>query len=153
MKQVKTRKRSKRKTRRRNIYATANYLIRELKKDGIVIQRYNSKTSNSIYLKLDYGVLHTIRISDHHGKKHLNYKYNLLTSCSHPTSITNKTSFGEVKQHYFPLREKKLVVDIIQKTRREKIQLYGEKNYQTFMELKIAENYAKTGFWLHGEIV
>ena len=44
---------------------------------GFIVQRYDSVTTNSIYLKLDYGMCNSIRISDHKGKKHLSYMYNL----------------------------------------------------------------------------
>ena len=40
---------------------------------GFIVQRYDSVTTNSIYLKLDYGMCNSIRISDHKGKKHLSY--------------------------------------------------------------------------------
>lgn len=70
-----------------------NYLIKEFKKEGIIIQKYQSKTSLSVYLKLDYGVLNSIRISDHKGEKYLNYRYNVLTICPEPISKINKTPY------------------------------------------------------------
>lgn len=144
---------SRREIKREQIYTTANYLINELKKEGITIQRYDSKSSNSVYLKLDYGVLNSIRISDHKGKKHLNYKYNLLTICPYPISTNNKTSYGEVIRHYAPLNEKEKMIELILKDRYLKVDSYGESNYRSFMDIKIAENYMKTGFWQQGKIV
>ncbi len=58
----------------------AKILIKRLKESGIHILYYRSMSSDSHYLKLDGGVAHSVRISDHHSlKKHLIYKYNLIT--------------------------------------------------------------------------
>ena len=38
---------------------------------GIVIQRYDAYSTDSVYLKLDYGVCNSIRISNHNGKRYL----------------------------------------------------------------------------------
>ena len=55
----------------------ATYIENKLLEQGFIIHRYDSYTTNSIYLKLDYGVMNSIRISDHKGKQHLSYKYNI----------------------------------------------------------------------------
>ena len=43
----------------------ADYIQSKLLEYGFKIQRYNAYSTNSIYLKLDYGVCNSIRISDH----------------------------------------------------------------------------------------
>lgn len=144
---------SKRNRRRKEILDVANYLIQKLKHHGVIIQRYDSKSSNSVYLKLDYGVLNSIRISDHKGKDRLKYKYNALSICPSPVSMKDKTDYGEVIRYYFPLKEKKLLLNQILKDRNMKIDMYGVHNYEIYKELKVAENYAKTGFWQQGRIV
>lgn len=53
--------------------------------------------------------------------------------------------------YFIPLKDKQLLIDMIRENRRELLS-YGKENYQTFMNIKIAENYAKTGFWQCGEI-
>lgn len=58
----------------------AELLIDELmnKCPDIIIHYYHSYTSNSIYLKLDYGTASSIRISDHDKSDNgYNYKYEL----------------------------------------------------------------------------
>ena len=55
----------------------AQYLENKLLEQGFIIHRYDSYSTNSIYLKLDYGVMNSIRISDHKGKQYLSYKYNI----------------------------------------------------------------------------
>ena len=50
------------------INSLADYIANRLISEGFIVQRYNAYTTNSIYLKLDYGVCNSIRISDHPGK-------------------------------------------------------------------------------------
>jgi hypothetical protein len=52
----------------REISAIADAVIKELTAAGFVIQRYDAFSTNSIYLKLDYGLCNSIRISDHRQK-------------------------------------------------------------------------------------
>ena len=56
----------------------ANILIDKLKKLGFVVCIYNAISTNSIYLKLDYGVCCGIRIADHKGKKKYHYRFNVI---------------------------------------------------------------------------
>lgn len=44
---------------------------------GFTVHRLDAFTTNSVYLKVDCGVCHSIRVSDHRGKKHLKYRYNI----------------------------------------------------------------------------
>lgn len=59
----------------------ADLIIKGLKdkyKNRIVIHYYKSYTSNSIYLKLDYGACNSVRISDHKKPDNqYHYKYEL----------------------------------------------------------------------------
>lgn len=53
----------------------AEYLQTKLLENNFIIHRYDSYSTCSIYLKLDYGASNSIRISDHKGYEHLSYKY------------------------------------------------------------------------------
>lgn len=64
------------------IQSIADSLTHTLSQAGFTIQRYDASTTDSIYLKLDYGVGNSIRISNHTGKKHLNYRYNIILMTS-----------------------------------------------------------------------
>lgn len=55
----------------------ANYICDKLLDKDIIVHRYDAYSTKSIYLKLDYGMANSIRISDHIGKKHLSYMYNI----------------------------------------------------------------------------
>ena len=54
-----------------------NKIVEYLKNLGISIHVYHAFSTSSIYIKLDYGALGSIRISDHKGKKKYHYKYNI----------------------------------------------------------------------------
>ena len=57
----------------------AKYISQELVNKGFIVHRYDSYSTCSIYLKLDYGACNSIRISDHNGYQHLSYKYNIIS--------------------------------------------------------------------------
>ena len=65
----------------------AKVLIEELLKLGFVVHRYNAVTTNSIYLKLDFGVCCGIRIADHSGKKKYHYRFNVVKNYTRNGSI------------------------------------------------------------------
>lgn len=46
---------------------------------GFTVRRLDAYTTNSVYLKVDCGVCHSIRVSDHKGKEHLKFRYNIGT--------------------------------------------------------------------------
>lgn len=54
-----------------------NLIVKCLSKLGISIHIYHAFSTSSIYIKLDYGALGSIRISDHTGKEKYRYKYNI----------------------------------------------------------------------------
>lgn len=61
----------------RKLAFLAASILQFCREHHIQVQYYESYTTNSIYIKMDYGVLNSIRISDHHGKKHLAYRYEI----------------------------------------------------------------------------
>ena len=56
----------------------AKILVKKLKELGFIIHRYNAFSTNSIYLKLDYGIACGIRIADHEGRKKYHYRFNVI---------------------------------------------------------------------------
>lgn len=120
----------------------AKQIIDRLKRNGIIIQRYNAYSTKSIYLKLDYGVSNSLRISDHRGKKHLSYRFNLLTDID-----KSYTDDGEYMRHYYSKSDiDKLIADIIQH-REKQIEKYGMSGYKSLMEVNKNRNESKRGFW------
>lgn len=119
-----------------NIQKRANLLARRLKVRGFVVHKYESVTTNSVYLKLDHGVCNSIRISDHVGKKHLQYRFNLLSDC--PGFSLQRLPDGRWRAFYPPKEIEKLIEDVCQ-LRQIRIERYGESSYKRLMD----ENYRK----------
>ncbi|MFZ7947240.1 MULTISPECIES: hypothetical protein [Bacillaceae] len=128
----------------KKLQETVDYIIACLKKKGIIIQRYDSYSTNSIYLKLDYGVSNSIRISDHKGKKHLSYRYNILSCCPYPVSTMDHKGF---ERFYVPTNECDVLIQKIHFDRATKMDMYGWDNYCLYMERNRQEGETKKGFW------
>ncbi len=62
----------------RKVRQVADTMVHFFQSQGIKVMRYDAYSTSSIYLKLDYGMLYTMRISDHPGKKYLRYRYNII---------------------------------------------------------------------------
>ena len=62
---------------KKNIQEIATELCDKFLDEGFVVQRYDAHSTQSIYIKLDYGVGNTVRLSDHKGYDYLSYKYNI----------------------------------------------------------------------------
>lgn len=126
---------------RNQIKTLADTLVSRLKGQGFHILRYDAYSTSSVYLKLDYGVCNTIRISDHEGKKHLQYRYNLI--------IGGDVNIIEDKyiRYYFNDTSLDILVNQILFDRQAKIAQYGRYNYRKFMEKNMAEHGKDSGFW------
>lgn len=64
----------------------------------VLIHRYDAYSTNSVYLKFDYGLGNSLRLSDHTGKAGLNYRFNIITTMK---SLGIDTS-GEYPRFYYP---------------------------------------------------
>lgn len=125
----------------------AEHMIRVLKDNNVAIQRYDSATTSSIYLKLDYGVAFSIRISNHKGKKHLKYRYNvLLDEPSHYDAIAQR--------YYYNQTTVDMMLNHILAERQRKISKYGITNYKNFM-INNQKSHAKDkrGFWNQSQLI
>lgn len=125
----------------------ANYIITNLKSNGFTIHRYDAYSTNSVYLKLDYGVCNSIRISDHSGKKYLKYRYNLILN-------------GEIKQiqdtyprYYYNQNSINDMINKIILDRNQKVEKYGQVSYNNFMRTNNQQSADKKGFWAQAKLV
>ncbi|MNN67431.1 hypothetical protein D3C81_1830650 [compost metagenome] len=119
--------------------------IKFLKAQDFTIQRYNAYSTNSVYLKLDYGVCNSIRFSDHAGKKHLAYRYNLLTDIEKMNDERNERG---LKRSYYPVNWLDVMLQDIVRDREEKLRNYGEDLYARYMRNNKREGEQDTkGFW------
>jgi hypothetical protein len=121
------------------------YLINKLKKHGITVQYYHAMTTSSIYIKVDYGVLHTIRIADHKGKKGLSYRYNVEVGKVGEMRIYKNNG---VKRIFFPVDKLETLIAHIISDRQYIIkQLGGEVKYRDEMKVQYVMHYGNGGVW------
>ena len=56
----------------------------------VLIHRYDAYSTNSVYLKFDYGVANSLRIADHAGKEYLSYRFNIILTLTEPKNALVK---------------------------------------------------------------
>lgn len=120
----------------------ADMIIEKLLDAGFVIQRYDAYSTDSIYLKLDYGVCNSIRISNHGGKKYLKYRYNIGP---HIKKRHSKKDLYD--RYYFPDNQAGQMIKQIISDRADKVRRYGEKEYKSYMDENRRKNVDTKGFW------
>lgn len=127
----------------------ANQIINQLI-DKVIIHRYDSYSTNSIYLKFDYGVARSLRISDHTGKKHLKYRFNLIESqAGTPHYVILNDNFP---MNFYPPEEIDILVKDILAGRQQQIDKY--RDYQAVMNKAKHDAEKQTkGFWKNAKII
>lgn len=131
----------------------ADYLIRKLNKEGFLIQRYDARSTNSIYLKLDYGVAKSIRISDHKGFENLHYTFNV--ECGREEDDISIED-GTLRYYYAPNEQSldNLVAEAV-KVKSELWKRLGGKKYTQRMNHNLREgmNQDYYKFWHRAKLV
>lgn len=117
-------------------------LVKQLTKLGFVIHRYNSVTTDSIYLKLDYGVCCGIRISNHNGKKKYHYRFNLIKNYNGDKI----TYFENLISYFYNFEELPKLIKDIQEEKSNKIKKYGLEKYKEIMKREAISNELFTRF-------
>lgn len=107
----------------------AKILTERLIKLGFVVHRYNSVTTSSIYLKLDFGVCCGIRIADHNGRKRYHYRFNVMKNYNGNRTINRDGLIS----YFFDYTEIDEIIKMIQREKVNKVYRYGEKNYLEYM--------------------
>lgn len=108
----------------------ANSLTSNLIKLDFIVHRYNSHSTSSIYLKLDYGLSCGIRIADHQGKKKYHYRFNVLKDYKGARAITR----DGLTSYFFDYNELEKVLDAVKQERKNKIDKYGIDKYKMYMK-------------------
>ena len=125
-----------------------NFLVKRLLNMGFVVHRYDSHSTNSIYLKLDFGLACGIRIADHPGKKKYSYRFNVIKDYK-----GNKVILKDgLICRFYDFNELENVLDAVEKEKHEKINKYGLKNYQMYMEKESKSDLYKRFIEMKGEI-
>lgn len=130
------------------IKSLAEVIQESLLEDGFVVQRYDAYSTDSIYLKLDYGVCNSIRISNHEGKKYLRYRYNIG---SHIPKY--RMAHDRYERYYYPACQVTVLIRKIEEDRKQKIKRYGPQKYKHMMEKNLKEHKNAPGFWKQARLV
>ena len=130
------------------IKSLAEVIQESLLEDGFVVQRYDAYSTDSIYLKLDYGVCNSIRISNHEGKKYLRYRYNIG---SHIPKY--RMAHDRYERYYYPACQVTVLIRKIEEDRKQKIKRYGPQNYKHMMGKNLKEHKNAPGFWKQARLV
>lgn len=125
-------------------------IIQLLIDNGFAIQRYDALSTNSVYLKVDYGVCNSIRISDHEGYSYLSYKYEMLIGKMNGREYIKKNGYWCTRYGANNYRE--LIADIV-KNREDKLQKYGYNGYDRLIDMQINKNKDKPGFWKNAKLI
>jgi len=132
----------------RSIKQLAKQVVKAAKEHGFVVQRYDAYSTQSVYLKLDYGVSNSIRISNHAGKKHLAYRFNLLTDIE-----KSYTQHGTHQRNFYCHEDVQMLINDIVRHRQAQIKRYGCESYERLMEKNKRNNADTRGFWQQAKLV
>ena len=119
-----------------NSESIANIISQQLLKLGFIVHRYNSKTTNSIYLKLDYGVCCGIRIADHNGKKKYHYRFNVYKDYKGDRIILRDNLIS----YFFTFDEIPELIKQVQIEKQNKVSKYGLEKYKFYMNEELKQN-------------
>ena len=133
-----------------SLEAIAAAVIDKLK-GKVIIHRYDSFSTNSIYLKFDYGVANSLRISDHDGKKYLKYRFNILQSMSSKSSKETHTRQGFEMVFYSPAMISACCRDILE-SKKDRVARY--RDYDAIVAKQKEETaQIQMGFWRNAKLV
>lgn len=121
------------------IKEVADQLIFDLKNAGFQILRYDAYSTDSVYLKLDYGVSGSIRISDHKGYDRLKYTFNV--------GIKIRKSYQKEGRNFYSIDDLDALVDDCITYRDNRLLLFGTPTYNHYMELNKERGRQQLGFW------
>lgn len=118
------------KEQRTYLEGIANTITEYVKSFGIHVLRYDAITTESIYLKFDYGMSGSLRISAHNGKKDLRYTFNILKDLESPYIEKNIASNGsDISMYFYPdYLYKNVAIDIV-RYKDYRMQKYGNRKY------------------------
>ena len=117
----------------------AKRIVQFLNKRGFIAREHHSKTSKSIYIKIDNGAIPVIRVSDHKRVNGDNCKYNVIKDYKGPQyEVIN----GKIKKYYTFKNLARLVTDI-ELERHNKIMSLGYSKYKNILEGKKTSSYNK----------
>lgn len=89
-------------------------LINFLTDNDFTVHVFRAKSSNSTYIKMDYGANYSIRISDHRGNPKYDYRFNLMMGMSPEEVAAFRDSLDPPKYPRFFFAESE--IELLKKT-------------------------------------
>lgn len=126
----------------------ADYIVKTLKSYGVVIQRYDALTTDSIYLKFDFGVANSMRIGNHRGKPYP-YRFMIRTDKKNHQVVQNK----KYASYVYSYDKTNTCLRQVLADRQKKIDRYGLKNYTKIMDKNKGKIGQEKGFWSSSKLV
>lgn len=114
----------------------ANDINNRLKELGFIVHRYDARSTNSIYLKIDFGLCCGIRISDHNGIKKYHYKFNVFKDYKGDKVILRDNLIS----YFYTFDEISELIEDIKKEKEAKLRRYGFDSYKKYMKEESEEN-------------
>lgn len=131
---------------RKKIRDLAAYVCDRLAGKALV-HRYDAYSTNSVYLKFDYGVGNSLRISDRQGKEHLAYRFNIVLDLKEPKADHS----GKYPRNYYPPDMVDQVVEDILAGIEAKRSRY--RDYDQAISTAKARAEHERGFWQQARLV
>lgn len=126
------------------IYSIANDIMLNLLKEGFNIQSYRAYTSNTVYMRFDYGAAYSLRISDHRGKLYIRYTFNLDIK-KKGYEVINQS--GTTRRYYGIDRVDKLIHDIVDLRNKQIEKCGGIDEYEKHKRYHKDSYINRKGFW------
>lgn len=114
----------------------AKDISNKLKELGFIIHRYDARTTNSIYLKIDFGLCCGIRISDHNGIKKYHYRFNVFKDYKGDKIILRDNLIS----YFYTFNDIPELIEDIKKVKEDKLKRYGFDSYKKYMEKESKSN-------------
>jgi hypothetical protein len=135
-------------------------LIKRLKEERFIVQKYKSRSTRSVYLKIDFGLCHSIRISDHlFADMDGRIKYHVVENLpkKEKRMLQQVNEEYKVENLFFPMKEEyieEIVQKIVENRERER-RHKGKEGYVDWMYNRycLMKDDAKNGFWKKSKII
>lgn len=125
----------------------ATDIIKFAKSNDIHVLRYDSKSSNSIYLKFDYGMAGSLRLSDTQSTNDLRHTFNLLSCIDKPYKDSCFNEDKNSTMFYYPISmTQNVMIDIVRFKEFRKSK-YGPQKYKALFDKYKENREEKIGFW------
>lgn len=119
-------------------------LVKALEQKGFILHWYKAITTDSCYIKLDFGVANSIRVSNHRGKEKYHYRFNLMLN------IDKSYVSSDGKSNFYCVNDFDKMVNDIVNFKNDQLEKYGFKYYE-YMLTRRKEIYDNNSSWKHAK--